>query len=1395
MATTTSLLWTALPNGGGSGAFKLSCYVAPRLEGAGATGLLQDYDLGNWPTKLTALLSIPGAVKVELGPGGPVVPAQIPPAYLAGLDAVLWDDVFPPGMTQVVPRVFQDHSKRWIRSFSVRPLEAYIQGLYDAIANASPKTFPDLKGTTPVTELTGAMGRALGLMEKGLPPPRDPQRPKHYDPVPQRGRATHPDAALEAELDSLAATLGVPHIPLGELFRAYRFYRRGNHLPYMAKMKPHNPALISDRPVEPKFDFHKAMAALGDHPFLLRKLGLIVDCVLPVPIDVLGKFDLLQAVVLPQPSIMDLTPWTKFMVGGPVGFRALPRNGSDLGLAMLRLDKKEVFDVIQTDPDGNVIKVFDYAVNMNKVRSDLLAQKAKNPEAKSSKEPEETSLPALRSGGLMVTRLDRDNKVWDHLAVQRSNESNPDAAVLYADDVLRGYRVDVLYKGNWHSLCRWGGEYQIAGKKIAQPVPDEGYLKAESATSDPEPAVGPTQPDLYLHETMVAWRNWSLVARQPGKTIVAVPLPDKRQQETMLHKDNEPGAGFAVASNFKPEPKSLPPLRYGEWYRLRARTVDLAGNSLAPPPSSTFPAPDDDQAPVGFHESAPIRYLRFDPVPAPATVLTGKVTPGESVETMVIRNRSTFMPEAFPPSLMIDETALFNPTNARWVAPPKSSVGEAEAHGTFDALFSTPEVAFTILAKESGSFDDYVPGNTKLIDVDGNEVGYPPTGTYVKGDPLPDGVYLIHTEDPVALPYLPDALAHGVAFMPQDGAGVVHHKAFGGGAWPDRQPFKLVLSESAVASPVFELAGSPAGVKLPRGEMLRVRYASAIVEPDSESAGELDLMGRWRGMSAAGQAATVGNGFQHWMLTPWRTLTLVHAVEKPMEDPKLVKLSVTRDPGDTFVYLRNGHCLLHSPSTGEIELRGRWDEHIDDPLDEAGPQVLPKDGHVLDRKVDYGENPVQIPSNPNLEQPKHEFGDTKHRFVDYRTIGTTRYREYFPHNLTGYEDPATKKKLITVEGPDIEMNVRSSARPLPPEVLYIIPTFKWIDTPSGRQRQGRGLRIYLQRGWFSSGVGELLGVAMMPSGIFTAATAEIMREYVSLWGSDPIFDKEGPAAAINPTHFAHDPAFPDTAPVLPAGENILLAERNLRIRVMGLRPIYDTERRLWHVDVHMLPTNAYNTFVRFALCRYQPDSLPDLEISRVVRAEFAQLLADRTASLSYAANTINITLSGPSTLNKLGHRWNGDFSDVRTADQGPGPVTPLAAPPGNVPGPVEPPIVLPPTLVSNPQAGSGRMVVAQIEWRGKGGTGDLGWEPLDGGVRLSPFTEFFGGSDFVFWKGVVRWPRPGTPQNRDYRLVLREMEIFETDSDVAETLPVSNPTGKPVRSRLVYLDIFPLADS
>jgi hypothetical protein len=67
----------------------------------------------------------------------------------------------------------------------------------------------------------------------------------------------------------------------------------------------------------------------------------------------------------------------------------------------------------------------------------------------------------------------------------------------------------------------------------------------------------------------------------------------------------------------------------------------------------------------------------------------------------------------------------------------------------------------------------------------------------------------------------------------------------------------------------------------------------------------------------------------------------------------------------------------------------------------------------------------------DVTAPLHVFTDTKHRRVRYQAISTTRFQEYFPEpnlKFTRTSDPVT-------------VNIPSSARPLAPDVKYVVPGF------------------------------------------------------------------------------------------------------------------------------------------------------------------------------------------------------------------------------------------------------------------------------------------------------------------------------------------------------------------
>ena len=183
-----------------------------------------------------------------------------------------------------------------------------------------------------------------------------------------------------------------------------------------------------------------------------------------------------------------------------------------------------------------------------------------------------------------------------------------------------------------------------------------------------------------------------------------------------------------------------------------------------------------------------------------------------------------------------------------------------------------------------------------------------------------------------------------------------------------------------------------------------------------------------------------------------------------------------------------------------------------------------------------------------------------------------------------------------------------------------------------QNRQGNGLRIWLERPWFSSGVGELLGVALWNPGYGTldAESRDKFKPFITQWGMDPIWKTANLFAAPMIHNFPDAVAF-DRAVTLEEATAETDGEPGL-VDVVGFGPQFDEERGLWFADLTIDTFGeTYTPFVRLALVRYQPDALLDAKVSRVVLADFAQLTPDRSAVVTcdpHHPRRLNVVVSG-----------------------------------------------------------------------------------------------------------------------------------------------------------------------
>ena len=274
----------------------------------------------------------------------------------------------------------------------------------------------------------------------------------------------------------------------------------------------------------------------------------------------------------------------------------------------------------------------------------------------------------------------------------------------------------------------------------------------------------------------------------------------------------------------------------------------------------------DPTGPLVRHAAAtvtpPRPFLRWDPVPPPVVVPLTAFTEGESLRVVVVRSGVTQDPDTLEvttqdPATYAASVAAIAPLYAedakRHLAPPKTSQGQAELHGEFDAGIDegTPAARRRMLAwalRESGSFYDRTvphptdpggapstqPGirllpepvagdhfnpsdpNRPLKVLPPAAAGDPRQAVLNPGDAPAPGQYVVHGNPTLALPYLPDPLAVGVSMAFLE-AGSGRHVAFPWGAeqvtarypgtWPVREPFVLTLANGAQLGATIEGRG------------------------------------------------------------------------------------------------------------------------------------------------------------------------------------------------------------------------------------------------------------------------------------------------------------------------------------------------------------------------------------------------------------------------------------------------------------------------------------------------------------------------------------------------------------------------------------------------------------
>lgn len=1253
------IIITALPNGiverGINRTLKLSAAIGLQVEDANTT--LQNVpDMQRW-----AELIKDAKFMVQLN--GSTVEAKV---VSKPADATLWKNLFSPAV-KVRSFVQEDLAVIPIASYPVKHILNYIKFVVEATGKNFSK---DLPSATDYTENP--------LLHK-ISEYQDPQFPQRGSDKITMNELVKPNPASLRILDQLNSKKVIafsnqasPEFDFAQLKNFHGWYKKKALPPFV-------------QPDPPNFEFHSILSTLSAYPQLMRRLGLVIDLDIKMPAGILAGNEDIRVI----PSGINFTTATTFVCPATAytkttdGFYAKPLPSSMIEKGHLKING-DGFTVFQVDTDGSAIKLCQQmdGLLLKKAKHIFYAVQGKMPNAAfipayNNEAPRKEGLPTNRTAGIAVAKDGRAAQLQENF--KRMNDWKTklvtgagapagvsgamatwilSTEVLYADDITMGYRMDVQPEGSkWFSLHKRNNKFSYLdtnGNNIDIPgvETDEGYI--QTAASEEQTDTGK---QLKVGEVIARWEGWSLSVPRPGNSLND-PMTPRKSGEKYQEVYDKGVSGNAAKENAKYktpgtvdfklnvlpsiEKGSLPMLRFGKNYSIKIRTVDIAGNCVAV---------DSKPENAGAAIKSNIRYMRYEPVDAPFLVLGNEVKDGESSEVLVIRsNEGATVAQYEAANVDSKHTSPFKAEAIRHVKPPRTTVEMATLHSMLDKGFgpANSTEAAAIYQKITSSKDPLIAETDATYKLKVMDVPDKTINVEYLADPMAAGVtFFISTNDPNPKLPNPEILTRRVSFYfdAEVKTAAEANTPANYDKWMNPQTFRIKLKEG---SPNIQwvAADRTLEITLQKGVIVKLNYA-CFWRPDElvRYSGILDMMGMNNLGGAVGER--IGNG-QHWMFSPWREITCVHAVQQPISKigaqpyPFIAKLQPTREPGENFCKL-NSKLLVHGPSTDKLDIEADWTEWYDDGVsieavvnewqdDVSRTPVKAKVFHftALYNVFDYvfGDD---IPNNPFII--KHQFNDTKHRKINYRSIATTRYRENFFQLIEDKKDAFQ----LTRESNEIKkVIIPSSARPLAPQIEYVIPTFEWDRvtkdklTVTGR---GSGLRIYLKRPWYSSGEGEKLAVVLkkqVADAALLSNPSAVNAHLFTTWGTDPTKLSAALPGSIIPDQNVFVNVIADNKKNNVSLEEIPGAKANLVVYEVK----YDKERQLYYVDIMMNFLAAYYPFVRLALARYQEHSVTkdgiDYCLSKIVQADYIQIPPPRGSSIQYGStkNQVTVAISG-----------------------------------------------------------------------------------------------------------------------------------------------------------------------
>lgn len=312
----------------------------------------------------------------------------------------------------------------------------------------------------------------------------------------------------------------------------------------------------------------------------------------------------------------------------------------------------------------------------------------------------------------------------------------------------------------------------------------------------------------------------------------------------------------------------------------------------------------------------------------------------------------------------------------------------------------------------------------------------------------------------------------------------------------------------------------------------------------------------------------------------------------------------------------------------------------------------------------------------------HVFPDGMARLLKLRAVAVSRFAPEFETAgrwSNAKEGTPVVRLRQPLQAPDLQRDTRedvetkvwlkASKRPAQCAAKTAVPVFSFSrETLSGDGvpkvvvTRNSAIRVYMDRGWFSSGEGERLGLIIWPPNhlkapVLSATDEEVFLlhssgsgegrvikldnfkdeqvgpggTFITRWGGDPTkHDAAQQSRYLIPLNsFGDRPGGPTAGPDNPhvpelvedvdvpyfkseEGKDVAeQPEGYFRCSLLTYEPCFDLDREQWFVDINIVPEYTPNQFVRLGLVRFQPHAVSnELRCSKPVTV-WSQLVPQR----------------------------------------------------------------------------------------------------------------------------------------------------------------------------------------